>query len=193
VDGKEYSLDINNGPNALHGGLEGFDKRIWTVTVLSEEPASIRLDLVSADGDQGYPGTLTISTTYTVTDNDELMLEYHATTDKETVVNITNHSYFNLSGLENGTILDHRVTMTDDVRGVLECDGDCLPTGRELGWTEAPFMSFSVSYSKCSTCKVGALKKCFFFFNWKRVNMLALLLELVLNMFRLHEVTIILT
>jgi aldose 1-epimerase len=164
VDDKEYSLDINNGPNSLHGGLEGFDKRIWTVTVLSEEPASIRLDLVSADGDQGYPGTLTISTTYTVTDNDELMLEYHATTDKETVVNITNHSYFNLSGLENGTILDHRVTMTDDVRGVLECDGDCLPTGKELGWTEAPFMSFSVSCNKCSTCKVRVLKKMFFFF-----------------------------
>ncbi|CEG76289.1 Putative Aldose 1-epimerase [Rhizopus microsporus] len=72
VDGKEYQLDINNGPNALHGGLQGFDKKIWTATVVSEEPASVRFELVSPDGDQGYPGTLTTQVTYTVTDKDEL-------------------------------------------------------------------------------------------------------------------------
>ncbi|CEI93899.1 Putative Aldose 1-epimerase [Rhizopus microsporus] len=131
VDGKEYQLDINNGPNALHGGLQGFDKKIWTATVVSEEPASVRFELVSPDGDQGYPGTLTTQVTYTVTDKDELVLEYHATTDQDTIVNLTNHSYFNLAGVElNPKILDHRVTMTDEVKAVLECDTNCLPTGK---------------------------------------------------------------
>jgi aldose 1-epimerase len=144
VDGKEYSVLVNNGPNALHGGKEGFDKRVWDATILSEEPASIRLDLVSPDDDQGYPGTLKVSTTYTVTDNDELIIEYHATTDKDTVINLTNHSYFNLSGVAvNPNVLDHRVTMTDEVKAVLECDGDCLPTGKVLSWSEAPWMNFS--------------------------------------------------
>ncbi|OBZ89595.1 Aldose 1-epimerase [Choanephora cucurbitarum] len=144
VDGKEYQLAINNGPNALHGGLDGFDKRIWSATVLSEEPASIRLELVSPDGDQGYPGTLTASITYTVTAKDELILEYHATTDKETVVNLTNHSYFNLAGVQlNPNVLDHRVTMSNEVKAVLECDGNCLPTGKVLSWTDAPWFNFS--------------------------------------------------
>ena len=146
VDGKEYQLEINNGPNALHGGLDGFDKRIWSATVLSEEPASIRLELVSPDGDQGYPGTLTASITYTVTAKDELILEYHATTDKETIVNLTNHSYFNLAGVQlNPNVLDHRVTMSNEVKAVLECDSNCLPTGKVLSWSEAPWFNFSVS------------------------------------------------
>jgi aldose 1-epimerase len=146
VDGKDYQLAINNGPNALHGGLEGFDKRIWTATVLSQQPASIRLELVSEDGDQGYPGKLTTQVTYTVTDKDELSIEYHATTDKDTVVNLTNHSYFNLAGVVlNPKILDHRVTMTDEVTAVLETDSDSLPTGKVLSWSEVPWMDFSVS------------------------------------------------
>ncbi|KAG2234476.1 aldose 1-epimerase [Thamnidium elegans] len=144
VDGQEYNVAINNGPNSLHGGLEGFDKRIWSVTIVSESPASIRLELVSPDGDQNYPGTLTTQLTYTVTDEDELSLEYKATTDKDTVINLTNHCYFNLSGLElNPNVLDHRVTMTDEVKAVLECDADCLPTGKVLSWSDAPWMSFS--------------------------------------------------
>lgn len=146
VDGKDYQLAINNGPNALHGGLEGFDKRIWTATIVSEQPPSIRLELVSEDGDQGYPGKLTTQITFTVTDKDELSIEYHAITDKDTIVNLTNHSYFNLAGVVlNPKILDHRVTMTDEVKGVLECDGNSLPTGKVLSWPEAPWMNFSVS------------------------------------------------
>ncbi|KAG1054141.1 hypothetical protein G6F43_003827 [Rhizopus delemar] len=144
VDGKAYQLAINNGPNALHGGLQGFDKKIWSATVVSEEPASVRFELVSPDGDQGYPGTLTTHVTYTVTDQDEIQLEYHATTDKETIVNLTNHSYFNLGGVELcPKILDHQVTMTDEVKAVLECDGNCLPTGKVLSWSEVPWMNFS--------------------------------------------------
>jgi aldose 1-epimerase len=159
VDEKEYHVAINNGPNALHGGLEGFDKRIWTATVVSESPASVRLELVSPDGDQNYPGTLTTHITYTVNDNDELSLEYHATTDKNTIINLTNHSYFNLSGVSlNANVLDHQVTMTDEVKAVLECDGDCLPTGRELSWSEAPWMNFSVSFiQKVCACEIAVL------------------------------------
>ncbi|KAG1472542.1 hypothetical protein G6F56_001479 [Rhizopus delemar] len=144
VDGEDYQLEINNGPNALHGGKEGFDKRVWSATVVSEEPASVRLELVSPDGDQGYPGTLTTQVTYTVTDQDELVIEYRATTDKDTVVNLTNHSYFNLAGVElNPKILDHRVTMTDQVKAVLDCDENCLPTGKTLDWSQVPWMSFT--------------------------------------------------
>lgn len=115
--------------------------------MVSEEPASVRLELVSPDGDQGYPGTLTTQVTYTVTDQDELVIEYRATTDKDTVVNLTNHSYFNLAGVElNPKILDHRVTMTDQVKAVLDCDENCLPTGKTLDWSQVPWMSFTVSY-----------------------------------------------
>lgn len=146
MDGKDYQIAINNGPNSLHGGLNGFDKRVWTATVVSESPASVRLELVSPDGDQGYPGTLTTQLTYTVNDQDELSLEYRATTDKDTIVNLTNHCYFNLSGMElNPSVLDHRVTMTDEVKAVLECDENSLPTGKVLSWSEAPWMNFSVS------------------------------------------------
>nr|CAA71440.1 stress protein [Rhizopus stolonifer] len=144
LDGKDYQLAINNGPNALHGGLQGFDKKIWSATVVSEEPATVRFELVSPDGDQGYPGTLTTQVTNTVTDQDELKLDYHATTDKKTIVNLTNHSYFNLGGVElSPKILDHRVTMTDNVKAVLECNENCLPTGKVLSWSEVPWMNFS--------------------------------------------------
>jgi aldose 1-epimerase len=190
VDGKDYQLAINNGPNALHGGLEGFDKRIWTATVLSEESPSIRLELVSEDGDQGYPGKLTTQITYTVTDKDELSIEYHATTDKDTVVNLTNHSYFNLAGVVlNPKILDHRVTMTDEVKAVLECDGNSLPTGKVLSWSEVPWMSFSVSQSIhfffISPHKLNCISK-------TRAKMPVLLLAHVLIIFNLLMVMIIL-
>ncbi|KAG2227107.1 hypothetical protein INT45_003837 [Circinella minor] len=144
VDGKEYQLEKNNGPNALHGGLEGFDKRKWNVTILSEEPASIQLDLVSPDGDQGYPGELKTTVTYTVTDDNALELTYKAVTDKDTVLNLTNHNYFNLAGVsQNPDILNTQITMTDEVKGFLELDDNALPTGKELSWSEAPQMNFT--------------------------------------------------
>ncbi|KAL0073672.1 aldose 1-epimerase [Phycomyces blakesleeanus] len=146
VDGENYNLAVNNGPNALHGGIKGFDKCIWDVTVLSESPASIRLDLVSPDGDQNYPGTLTTSVTYTVTDENTLEISYHATTDKDTIVNLTNHTYFNLAGLDlNPTILGHEVTMTNDVKGTLALDENSLPTGKKLDFKDAPWFDFTGS------------------------------------------------
>ncbi|KAJ2963273.1 hypothetical protein NQZ79_g1650 [Umbelopsis isabellina] len=145
VNDKEYSLPINNGPNALHGGLKGFDKKIWDVEVVSESPASIRLTYVSEDGEEGYPGKLTTQVTYTVTNDNELQLEYAATTDQDTVVNLTNHSYFNLAGVElNPKIFDTEITM-NGVKGHLEVDDNSLPTGRLVPFAEAEVMDFSGS------------------------------------------------
>ncbi|RJL24697.1 aldose epimerase family protein [Bailinhaonella thermotolerans] len=122
LDGREHTLPLNNGPNSLHGGTDGFDRRVWEVADLS--PASITLRLVSPDGDQGYPGTLTAAVTYTLA-GDALRVDYHAVTDAPTVVNLTNHSYFNLAG--KGDVLGHVLTMP--AHRYLPVDADLIPTG----------------------------------------------------------------
>jgi len=111
LEGKTYQLAKNNGPNALHGGLKGFDKQIWKSEVLKTAEPSVRFALRSPDGQEGYPGTLDVAVTYTLTDQNELRLSYLATTDKPTVLNVTNHSYFNLAGAGNGTILDQQLKL----------------------------------------------------------------------------------
>src|SRR5438034_67671 len=99
LNGKEYTLAINNGPNALHGGLKGFDKVVWEPKVLvTSEGPSLELSYLSKDGEEGYPGNLSVKAVYTLTEDNALKLEYTATTDKDTVVNLTQHSYFNLAG-----------------------------------------------------------------------------------------------
>lgn len=110
IDGKTYHVPVNNNGQSLHGGLVGFDKLVWTGKVI---PNGVEMTLVSPDGDQGYPGTLTAHVRYTLRGHD-LRLEYSATTDKPTVTNLTNHSYFNLAGEGNGTILQHRATIKAD-------------------------------------------------------------------------------
>jgi aldose 1-epimerase len=105
LDGETYQIPINDPPNALHGGPVGFDKQVWKAHVLSSSPPSLELTLRSPDGDQGFPGNLDVSVTFTVTDQNELQISYQATTDKPTVVNLTNHTYFNLAGAGNGNIL----------------------------------------------------------------------------------------
>jgi aldose 1-epimerase len=107
LDGKTYSIPPNDGPNALHGGPRGFDKVVWKA---KEIPRGIELSHVSPDGDQGFPGTLTALVRYTLSGKD-LKIEYSATTDKNTVLNLTNHSYFNLAGQGNGDILKHQVKL----------------------------------------------------------------------------------
>ncbi|KAI7880547.1 aldose 1-epimerase, partial [Lichtheimia hyalospora FSU 10163] len=144
INGTTHQLPINNGPNALHGGIHGFDKKIWNVTILSQDPASIQLDLTSPAGDEGYPGEMKTTVTYTVTENNSLEITYSATSSEDTVANLTNHSYFNLAGIsKNPNVLDTQITMTDDVQGVLELDENSLPTGKELSWLDADYMCFS--------------------------------------------------
>ncbi|WP_049573589.1 aldose epimerase family protein [Nonomuraea sp. SBT364] len=122
LDGTEHTLPVNNGPNSLHGGTDGFDRRVWTVADVTG--SFITLTLTSPDGDQGYPGTLTASLTYTL-DGDALRLDYAAETDAPTVLNLTNHSYFNLAG--GGDVLGHVVRIAAD--HYLPVDEHKIPTG----------------------------------------------------------------
>ena len=105
LNGQEYTLAVNNGPNALHGGLKGFDKVVWQPTIrATREGPELELNYVSRDGEEGYPGTLRVTTIYSLTPDNALKIQYRATTDKDTVVNLTHHSYFNLAG--QGDILN---------------------------------------------------------------------------------------
>jgi aldose 1-epimerase len=108
LDGKEYTLATNNEPNHLHGGKEGFDKKYWRgEPFLAATGPGAKFAYTSPDGEEGYPGRLSVTISYTLTDNNELVIEYRATTDKPTVCNLAHHSYFNLAGHNSGTILDH--------------------------------------------------------------------------------------
>jgi aldose 1-epimerase len=124
LDGKTYSVPVNNGENSLHGGIRGFDKRIWTAHELPG--GALELTYLSKDGEEGYPGNLTATVTYTLTDDNRLRIRYVAVTDKPTVLNLTNHSYFNLKG--DGDILGHLVTINSDQ--FLPVDAGLIPTGK---------------------------------------------------------------
>ena len=128
LDGKTYELATNNGPNHLHGGVKGFDTRLWRAEPFDRDGASgVIYSLTSADGDEGYPGTLTARVTYTLTPANELTVEYEATTDKPTPVNLTQHSFFNLAGEGRGDILGHRLTL--DADRFTPVDKTLIPTG----------------------------------------------------------------
>lgn len=135
LDGKEYTLAQNNGGNALHGGIEGFNAKVWEVKAVLEN--SIRMQYVSPDGEEGYPGTLYCQVTYTLTDDNELKIKYEATTDKPTVIGLTNHSYFNLKGAGNGTVRDHILQINADFHTVL--DDTASPTGEIRPVDNSPF------------------------------------------------------
>jgi aldose 1-epimerase len=128
LDGKDYKLFVNNGPNTLHGGQKGFDKQIWTAApVPGKGGPAVKFTYTSPDGEEGYPGKLTASVTYTLTNDNELRLDYEATTDKATPVNLTNHSYFNLAGQGTATILGHELTLEADK--YTPPDDTLIPTG----------------------------------------------------------------
>jgi aldose 1-epimerase len=136
LDGKQYTLAVNNGVNALHGGLKGFDKVVWEPRILaSPEGPSLELRYESKDGEEGYPGNLSVMAVYTLTEDNALKLEYTATTDKDTVVNLTQHSYFNLAG--KGDILNHQVMIPADK--FTPVDSTLIPTGELRPVDGTPF------------------------------------------------------
>ncbi|XP_062580892.1 galactose mutarotase-like isoform X1 [Saccostrea cucullata] len=124
IDGKTYQLDINNSPNALHGGKVGFDKRLWSSEIDGDV---LQLTYVSADGEEKYPGEVKVTVRYQLTNDNELVIQYSATTSAKTVINLTNHAYFNLAGQGSGNIFGHNVTiMADQYTPV---DSTSIPTG----------------------------------------------------------------
>jgi aldose 1-epimerase len=130
LDGTTYQLAQNDGPNALHGGVQGFDKRLWDISDVRSGPAaaSVTLTYRSPDGEEGYPGTLSVSATYTLSEDNELAIDYRATTDKATIVNLTNHAYFNLAGASSGvSVLDSVLTIPAD--SYTPVDATLIPTG----------------------------------------------------------------
>lgn len=128
LDGKTYTLAANNGPNALHGGVQGFDKVLWTgKPVAATDGKAVEFSYTSKDGEEGYPGTLQVTVRYTLTDSNQLQIDYHATTDKATPVNLTQHSYFNLAGDGSGDILQHEVQL--DADRFTPVDSTLIPTG----------------------------------------------------------------
>jgi aldose 1-epimerase len=141
LDGTEYTLALNNGPNHLHGGVKGFDKVVWDVTKdavkAGSREAAVTFSRLSPDGEEGYPGNLTVSVTYVLTDENELLVAYAATTDKATPINLTQHSYFNLAGHQTKDILDHRLMVNAD--RYTPVDETQIPTGAKAPVAGTPF------------------------------------------------------
>lgn len=140
IGGKTYELACNNGENHLHGGFDGFNRVVWTAeAAMSPEGPILELAYLSKDGEEGYPGDLQVRIAYTLTDKDELQIVYSAVTDQATIVNLSNHSYFNLAGAGNGTILDHRLMIKGGA--FLPTDAGSIPTGeiRPVGGTAFDF------------------------------------------------------
>lgn len=159
LEGKQYTLAVNNGAHHLHGGVKGFDKQVWKGTALpaSAHSVAVAFAYTSPDGEEGYPGTMPVKVTYTLTDDNELRIDYDATTDKTTVVNLTNHSYFNLAG--RGPVLDHILKIHAD--RYTAADAGLIPTGelapvkgtgldftspRRIGDRIGDYMSFAKGY-----------------------------------------------
>ena len=138
LDGVEYNLFINNGPNSLHGGKIGFDKKVWTPEMVEmDNGAGLRLTYLSPDGEENYPGNLNVEAMYTLNDKNELILTFKATTDKKTVLNLTHHSYFNLKGHGNGDILDHEIRFNS--KQIVAIDSTSIPLGPLMDVSNTPF------------------------------------------------------
>lgn len=129
LDGKEFTLATNNAPNHLHGGKEGFDKKLWKAEAfLAPTGPAVKFNYVSKDMEEGYPGNLSATVTYTLTDNNEVVIDFRATTDKPTICNLAHHSYFNLAGHASGDILGHQVQIL--AKNYTPTDDTLIPTGK---------------------------------------------------------------
>ena len=138
LDGKTYQLSINDGENHLHGGINGFDKKVWKAEeVKSDLGPALKLTYFSPDMEEGYPGNLTLNVTYTLTNDNELRIDYSATTDKKTILNPTHHSYFNLTGSASNTILDHKLMI--DADKFTPVDNELITTGELSDVAGTPF------------------------------------------------------
>jgi aldose 1-epimerase len=138
LDGQTFQVPLNNPPNSLHGGAIGFDKHIWEATpAAGHDAVSLTLQHASPDGDQGYPGTLTVTVTYTLGDGGGLRIDYRATTDAPTVLNLTNHSYFNLAGEGTRDIYDHQLQI--NASRFTPVDATQIPTGHLAPVDDTPF------------------------------------------------------
>jgi len=137
IDTAHYTLATNNGPNSLHGGLKGFDKQVWDAATTNDSTATLLLSYVSKDGEEGYPGNLKVTVRYTLTDDNELKIEYNAETDKATPINLTNHSYWNLTGDPANSILDEMLTI--DADHYTPVDTTLIPTGEIKAVKGTPF------------------------------------------------------
>lgn len=134
LNGKEYHLAINNGPNSLHGGPTGFGQRVFTG---KETEDGVTLTYTSADGEEGFPGTLKLTVTYRWSEDNELTIVYEAETDQDTILNVTNHAYFNLNGCDSGSVLDHKLTIFSDK--IAPNDDTQIPTGEWMDVEGTPF------------------------------------------------------
>ncbi|GGF78352.1 aldose epimerase family protein [Alteromonas lipolytica] len=136
LDGVDYALATNNGSNHLHGGEQGFNKKVWQMTPFAtQNSAGVILKLVSPDGDQGYPGELSVEVTYTLTDDNTLDMQFVATTNKPTIVNLTQHSYFNLAG--TGSVLDHELQLNSQF--ITPVDNNIIPCAELMAVADTPF------------------------------------------------------
>ena len=135
LEGKEYQLAVNNGPNSLHGGLKGFNAVVWDMQEIGKQ--AVKLTYLSKDGEEGYPGNLSVEMIYRLTDDNAFEIEYKATTDKTTILNLTNHSYFNLSGAGDKSVHDHLLTL--HAKTYLPTDDTAIPYGKPEPVAGTPF------------------------------------------------------
>jgi len=147
--GKEYTLELNDGKNSLHGGTHGYWMQVWDAKVISKQ--KLELSYLSKDGEAGYPGNLNVKVVYTLTDDNAVQIDYSATTDKTTVVNLTNHAYFNLNGAGDSTILDNELRISAD--GITPVDNTLIPTGKI---TPVKGTAFDFTKSKAIGKDIGA-------------------------------------